>query len=399
MRVRQLPMVLALAAVIWLSWKTFNYIDALQAQLEHKQLEINLLKFRATGHFEGTGKKIQGSGHHYGIRQQPGSPPQANPPSPAAATGANGSGQDKGNGGGSSDSGDAGAKTVHGDSMPPAVVGVPPGVNSPPGVSPPHRDRIGQQPGPPPKAPPPSPAQAPQRNCGPDFSGSKCNCVGTSQYCSVAGICGDSQEYRNSLIEYDCRPPMGHAFDDPNLLSFDRRVQLVYATTFYTEHRKWPDKMTICPVGNHNIIVTETYNTSLAAKADGLIYYGPDLYHTNLPPFGDGTKYGTAPSYPVLFIRNCVSFLRRAFVCLSDFYPVSYGAIYCPCAAEMSLHGAMNHYQYRCLTIESHARTGRCRSGSQRSHRRALEWVHAVRQYTVIVAQRHSQHHNTVAAD
>ena len=110
---------------------------------------------------------------------------------------------------------------------------------------------------------------------------------------------------------------------------------------------------------------------SLAAKADGLIYYGPDLYHTNLPPFGDGTKYGTAPSYPVLFIRNCVSFSRRAFVCLSDFHPVSYGAIYCPCAAELSLHGAMNHYQYRCLTIESHARTGRCRSGSQRSHRRA----------------------------
>merc|ERR1719272_1083192 len=83
---------------------------------------------------------------------------------------------------------------------------------------------------------------------------------------------------------------MGHTFDDPKLLSADRRVQLVYATTFYTEQRTWPDKTTICPVGKRNIIVTETYNTSFAAKADGLIYYGPDLYHTNLPPFGDGTK-------------------------------------------------------------------------------------------------------------
>ena len=328
---RLLSVALALVAVIWLSRRTLNYIDALEVQLKQKQQQIKILKAQATSKLEGKEKELQdlkALAHTQSIKVS-----QAQPKASMDCRGVWG-GAAKADQCGQchTDTGTACAQDCQG------IWG---------GIA--RKDECGQcggdgsscttpSPGPPPPTPAPGTkpekhcgldfnstkcncvghsqhcsmagfcgdsqeyknghtdfdcrpqTQAPQEHCGPDFNGAKCNCVGHSQYCSIAGFCGDSQEHRNGHIEHDCRPPMGHTFDDPKLLSADRRVQLVYATTFYTEQRTWPDKTTICPVGKRNIIVTETYNTSFAAKADGLIYYGPDLYHTNLPPFGDGTK-------------------------------------------------------------------------------------------------------------
>ena len=52
----------------------------------------------------------------------------------------------------------------------------------------------------------------------------------------------------------------------------------------------------MCRVDQHTIInVTESYNMSFAADADGLIYYGPDLFNAHIPPFGTAAP-GWAPS-------------------------------------------------------------------------------------------------------
>jgi hypothetical protein len=71
----------------------------------------------------------------------------------------------------------------------------------------------------------------------------------------------------------------------------DRELLLVYATSIYGAKLWWkkrqePDKHIECPVGDHKLKVTISWNFARATHADGLIYHGLDLIGAHISPFG-----------------------------------------------------------------------------------------------------------------
>eukprot|EP01048_Picozoa_sp_COSAG05_P019091 COSAG05_NODE_2916_length_2512_cov_3.769996_2_plen_194_part_00 len=73
---------------------------------------------------------------------------------------------------------------------------------------------------------------------------------------------------------------------------------IVFATSFYGEVRTEKENTHMCRVDQHTIInVTDSYNMSFAADADGLIYYGPDIFHADIPPFGTAAPGWAATGY------------------------------------------------------------------------------------------------------
>ena len=71
--------------------------------------------------------------------------------------------------------------------------------------------------------------------------------------------------------------------------SLPTKISLVYVTSFYGEVRSSRPTIKIsCPVDDSSIDVEASYDMSKTADADGLIYYGPDLYNSQIPPFGFG---------------------------------------------------------------------------------------------------------------